>query len=400
MSETKNKTASGVSIAVKNCRMLRSGVLYYSKDEVPEEFLSRVPDKAVYSVYRRPEAVVACFKDCNYIHLVNDHPTKNMLTHNNWKQYSVGRSGGIATLTVLDDKNVYVENEVLFDDEEAYNAYSAGKTELSIGITDADWIISENPKYDFEQVALRGVNHVALVAAGRSGVNARVLDTAAHVNKLLGGNGMAGILERLGIIPKSKKAEDKKGFSAQVLDSAAKIAGGSLDAVALEAEVKGVMEKVTPLGDSEDKTVLIGIVTDSLSNAQDVAGADAESKKKLAESLDGLYEKCVCADDKKAKAIVDAVTKKDSDDGGDDDEDDDDDTAGKKKKKSVEDDASKVSVEDMIKKVLNDSLPSMVEKAVKSALNIDESADSAVKKSAVDSAVEYDFTISGWGNRG
>ena len=117
-------------IAVKKCRMLRSGVQLYARDEVPEELLKKLPadraGKQIFRVYRRPEAVVKHLKDFNYLPLVNGHPTVD-ITPDNHKQYEIGRVGGQAELKVLNDGNVYVENDLVMDDRGAYSEYENGK---------------------------------------------------------------------------------------------------------------------------------------------------------------------------------------------------------------------------------------------------------------------------------
>ena len=56
-------------IAVKKCRMLRSGVQYYLKEEVPQSLLDELPlevrNKKFFSVYRKPEAIIKHLSDFN-----------------------------------------------------------------------------------------------------------------------------------------------------------------------------------------------------------------------------------------------------------------------------------------------------------------------------------------------
>ena len=91
-------------IAVKKCRMLRSGVQLYTRQEVPEKLLDELPESArgkdIFRVYRRPEAVIKHLKDFNYIPLANDHPQVD-ITPDNRKDYEVGRAGGVANVVLL-----------------------------------------------------------------------------------------------------------------------------------------------------------------------------------------------------------------------------------------------------------------------------------------------------------
>ena len=332
-------------IAVKKCRMLRSGVQLYTRQEVPEKLLDELPESArgkdIFRVYRRPEAVIKHLKDFNYIPLANDHPQVD-ITPDNRKDYEVGRAGGVANVVTLDDGNVYVENDVIFDDRKAFDDYKNGKRQLSIGLQ-AVWVVSDSPDYDFEVVDFTNVNHVALVARGRAGAQAKVMDTMAAVSRSIdnnfrengtGGFGM-NFLKMFGI----GKNKDAATFclSKAVLDCATKLAKDGITEDEASTEVKAVMDSVVRLGDSEDRKVLTGMVRDALTGAKELNEADAEAKKKVADALDALYKKCQDADDEKAKAAVEDALKGKDDEGKKDDKDGEgkkDDAADKKDDKA------------------------------------------------------------------
>lgn len=329
-------------IAVKKCRMLRSGVQIYARKEVPEKLLDELPpearDKEFFKVYRRPEAVIKHLKDFNYIPLANDHPQVD-ITPDNRKDYEVGRAGGVANVVTLDDGNVYVENDVIFDDRKAFEDYKNGKRQLSIGLQ-AVWVISDSPDYDFEVIDFTNVNHVALVSRGRAGAQAKVMDTMAAVSRSIdinfrengtGGFGM-NFLKMFGI----GKNKDAATFclSKAVLDCATKLAKDGITEDEANAEVKSVMDSVVRLGDSEDRKVLTGMVRDALMGAKELNEADEEAKKKVADALDALYKKCQDADDEKAKAAVEDALKKDDEGKDDKDEGKKDDKADKKDDKA------------------------------------------------------------------
>jgi hypothetical protein len=367
-------------IAVKKCRMLRSGIQLYTRDEVPQELLAQLPEekrnKTIFKVYRRPEAVVKHLKDFNYIPLANDHPAVD-ITPDNRKTYEVGRAGGQATLETLDDGNVYVENDLIFDDRKAFEDYKNGKRQLSIGLQ-AVWTISDSPDYDFEVPDFTNVNHVALVNRGRAGAQAKVMDTMAAVSRSIdnnfrnhgtGGFGM-NFLKMFGI----SKNKDTAPFclSKVVLDCAAKLAKDGITEEEADAEVKAVMDSVVRLGDSEDRKVLTGMVRDALTGAKELDGADAEAKKKVADALDALYKKCQDADDEKAKAAVEDALK------GKDDKDDKDkkDGEGKKDDKPAEGEnkdgcGSQKDTAEVIEAAIAKALD---------AQNIDEKIEAAVSK--------------------
>ena len=374
-------------IAIKKCRMLRSGIQLYTRDEVPEELLNELPEdkrnQKVFRVYRRPEAIVKHLKDFNYIPLANNHPDVD-ITPDNRKEYEVGRAGGLAGLVTLKDGNVYVENDLIFDDRAAYNEYVNGKRELSIGLQ-AIWKVSDSPDYDFEVPDFTNVNHVALVTRGRAGHEAKVMDTMAAVSRSIdnnfrengtGGFGM-NFLKMFGI----GKTKDAATFclSKAVMDCAAKLAVKGITEDEANAEVKAVMDHVVRLGDSDDRKVLTGMVRDALVGAEELNGADEEAKKKVCDALDALYKKCQDADDEKAKAAVEDALKgkEDPKDKKDDKKPEDKkDDEGKKEEGKAEDgcgsqkDTAEVVAEAVAKALDAQKLDDKIEAAVAKALGI------------------------------
>lgn len=374
-------------IAVKKCRMLRSGIQLYTRDEVPQELIKELPEakrnQTIFKVYRRPEAVVKHLKDFNYIPLANDHPDVD-ITPDNRKTYEVGRAGGQATLETLDDGNVYVENDLIFDDRKAFEDYKNGKRQLSIGLQ-AVWVVSDSPEYDFEVPDFTNVNHVALVNRGRAGAQAKVMDTMAAVSRSIdnnfrdngtGGFGM-NFLKMFGI----GKTKDAANFclSKAVMDCAAKLAVEGITEDEANTEVKAVMEHVVRLGDSDDRKVLTGMVRDALTGAKELNEADAEAKKKVADAIDALYSKCVDADDEKAKAAVEDALKgkedpKKDDEGKKPEEKKDDE--GKKEEGKAEDgcgsqkDTAEIVAEAVAKAMDAAKLDDKIEAAVAKALGI------------------------------
>ena len=363
-------------IAVKKCRMLRSGVQLYARDEVPQELLAQLPaekqNQQFFKVYRRPEAVVKHLKDFNYLPFVNGHP-KDDVTPDNVRELEIGRVGGQATLVTLDDGNVYVENDLVMDDRSSYNEYKNGKKELSIGL-EAVWIVSDSPEYDMEVVDFTNVNHLALVPRGRAGSLAKITDTMAAVSRAsIGGNSMNGFLKMFGIGKNKDGAADFK-LSKAVFDCAAKIADAKTKPEETEAEVTKVMGQVARLGDSDDRKVLVGMVQDALKGATDLVVADAEAKKKVADAIDGLYGKCQDADEAKTKAVIDEVLKGCGDGKGEPEKKDDDgkgkDKDAPEKKDAPQKDTAEI-IEAAIAKALDSKIDTLVQGAVNKALGIE-----------------------------
>ena len=396
--------ASKPFIAVKKCRMLRSGIQIYARREVPEKLLDELPpesrSKEFFKVYRRPEAVIKHLKDFNYIPLANDHPAVD-ITPDNRKEYEVGRAGGVANVVTLDDGNVYVENDVIFDDPKTFEDYKNGKRQLSIGLQ-AVWTIADSNEYDFEIIDFTNVNHVALVNRGRAGAQAKVMDTMAAVSRSIdinfrdngtGGFGM-NFLKMFGI----GKNKDAATFclSKAVMDCAVKLAKDGITEEEANTEVKAVMDSVVRLGDSEDRKVLTGMVRDALTGYKELNEADAEAKKKVADALDALYKKCQDADDEKAKAAVEDALKdkdnKDDKDKGDGKDDKDDKAKGENKDGCGGQKDTAAIVEEAVAKALEaqkDSIGSMIDAAVSKALGIE--GQSKAKGQQVDNAPSAEF---------
>lgn len=407
-------------IAVKRCRMLRSGVQVYARDEVPQELLKELPEdrreKQFFNVYRRPEAVVKHLKDFNYIPFVDGHPDDDV-TPDNVRSLAVGRVGGQAQAVTLKDGDVYVENDLVIDDREAFREYKEGKKELSIGL-DAVWVVSDSPKWDFEVVDFVSVNHLALVPKGRAGGQARILDSGAAVSRMTdihpseegnGGFKMNGFLKLFGI-GKNKDGAADFVLSKAVFDCAAKIADGKSSSDDIEKEVSGVMRHITRLTDSEEKKVLTGMVTDAVTGAAELNAADAEARGKVADAIDSLYKKCMDADEAKTKEVVDKMlndgcgTKDEKPGEGEKkpDEGEKKPDEGEKKpddgKKAPQQDTAEL-IQAAVQKALDGAFEGRIQAMVNKALGVDPEQTVAAQK---DSAAEFsdaDLLCDAWGCR-
>lgn len=405
-------------VAVKRCRMLRSGVQLYTRDEVPEELLAKLPpekqSKPFFKVYRKPEAVVKHLNDFNYIAFVNTHPNEDV-TPDNYKQLSIGNVGGTAKLVTLDDGNVYVENDVVFTDKEAYAEYKAGKKEVSIGLM-ALWQLSDSAEYDFEVYDFECVNHLALVPRARAGKQAAILDSNTVVDRISkinrGGNQMK-FLELLGI--KKANNDNAETLSAKLFAGVAQIKKEMNDED-FEKVVDTVMDCVNPLGDTEQKKVLVGIINDAFANVEEVLGVDETAKQKLADSVDKLFAKCKELDAEAAQKIIDdacgekpaedakpAEEPKEVEDEKPAEEKTDDEKPEEKPAEEKTNDADAVAeaVECAVKKALDGlDIDAKIDAAIKKALNLKEDDKPNVKEATNDSASELeisDLLPNGWG---
>lgn len=389
-------------VAVKKCRMLRSGVQFYTRDEVPAELLKQLPEEKqkqqVFRVYRRPEAVVKHLKDFNYISFVNGHPSYDV-TPENHKSLEIGKVGGKAELEVCEDGNVYVCNDLVFDEQSAYDEYKEGKVELSIGL-EAVWVLSDNANYDFEVIDFTHVNHLALVPRGRAGGLAKILDSNAVVDRLNGGKQMKGFLKLFGI---GKQKDSELSLSEALFTGVGQIKDGMKEEE-VTAVVNTVMNHVAPLGESDAKKVLVGIISDSFADPAAVLGADEATKQKLAESVNGLFAKCKAEDEAKAEAVIADACGKKTDEAEQKDEKDPEDKKDEGKKddcpckdaeKAPQTDAASIDIEAAIAKALDAKFEGLDEKinaAVNKALGIDESKKPAVsgQKDAAPENADYD----------
>jgi hypothetical protein len=342
----------------------------------------------------------------NHVIFTNDHVPVSV-TPENWKERAIGFVGGNAAIEVTDAGEIFITNDVVFYDRKAYEAYKSGKREISAGYEEkfAEAADADRAGYDLVMTDILSVNHVALCDHARAGPNARILDSGSAVDNVLGGYtmGKINVLSFLGI---GRSKDSGFSLSKVLLESVAKM--GTLDETALKSEIDGVMAHVTPLGDGGMKDALVGAVADSFKHPVEVLA----KKDAVAKTVDGLYAKCVEADEKAAAAIRDALTDEDPKDGEDPEKDAD----GKKDKKdkdgkgpgSAKDAAA--DIDETVKAALSgvtDSLKkdiaSLVDAAVKDALGTGGVSKPKETRTVVeDSAEDFDVSDlvrSAWGRR-
>jgi hypothetical protein len=387
-------------IEVKKARIARAGKQIYSASEIAARGMSMASDKPFYVEYRPPEVVLKNLSKFNNVPFVNDHAPVD-LTPDNWKDYAIGFVGSNAGVEVTDDGEIFVTNDVVFYDRKAYEDYQAGKRQLSAGydLTCEAVKDAEKAGYDLVLTGIPAVNHVALCDCARAGPNARVLDSVDNsVDKILGGYdmGKVSILSRLGI----GKAKDAAfSFSKVLFESVAKM--GTLDEAALKGEIDSVMAHVTPLGDGQMKEALVSAVADSFKHPVEVLA----KKEAVAQTVDGLYRKCLEEDEKTAAAIQDALKEGEKDDEKKDEKEDekkDEKKADAKDVAAVIDEAVKAAVSNITDSLKKD-ISTMVDDIVKDALGTKGVVAPPSGGSAVEDSME-DFDVSdlartAWGRR-
>jgi hypothetical protein len=374
-------------LAVKKARIARAGKQLYADYEIMRRGLKPKQKKDTYVEYRPPEVVLKHLNDFNYLKFTNNHPSV-ALTDDNWREHTVGVVGGNAAVEVTDDGEIFVTNDVVFYDKRAYEDYQAGKVEISVGYESVATPVEnfDAVGYDFIMLDITNVEHAALCDKARAGRNARILDSL-DIERLFGGNKtMAKKGSPLAFL-RSKTKDSDIALSKAVFDSLEKF--DKLDAETQQKEIVGVISRVSPLGDGDDKDYLVAAITDSFKNA---AGA-LERKEEVGKIIDGLYAKCKEADEKAAQAVVDSILGKEDnkDKEKEDDKDKEDDDKATKDAASVEEIVAKAlaGVADSVVSGIKDSLPAMVEKTVKDALGLKEGEGGADLR--VDDSMEDEF---------
>ena len=352
-------------ITVKKARIARAGKQVYSAKELAAQGITLQDGKTFGVVYRPPEVLIKNKDKFANVPFVNDH-TPGDVTPDNWKDYAIGFVSGGIGVEVVDDE-IWVTGDVVFYDRTAYEAYKNGKVELSAGY-DIKLGVVQDAKvagYDVVLLDIPKVNHVALCDMARAGHNARVLDSLKIFERGIGGFGMAektkilgGFLSLFGI---GKSKDESFKFSKVLMDSIAKM--GTLDAEGINKEVAGVMSHVASFGDSDERGLLIGAITDCFKHPVEVLA----QREVISVKLDELYGKCQDAETAAVARILDEGKK----DGDGEDEDD------KKGGSNTANDAADIPaiVDAAVTKALgafSDNISALVDTAVRKNLGLDD----------------------------
>jgi len=382
-------------ITAKKARIARAGTQIYSALEL--EAMSGITldgGKEFGTVYRPPEVVIKNKDKFANAPFVNDH-TLTDVTPDNWKEHAIGFVSGDIDVEVFDN-DIWIVGDVVFYDRKAYEDYKNGKVELSAGY-DVKLAKVNNPDvvgYDVVMVDIPAVNHVALCECARAGHNARVLDSLKIIESQIGGSEMdkikSGFLSLFGI---GKSKDEGFKFSKVLMDSVSKM--HTLKGDELTKEVMGVTQHIASLGDTEERALLAGAVTDCFKHPAEVLKKCDEISAKI----DELYAKCQDAD----AAVISRILKTEKVE----------DAAAKKLEETKPAEDSKgisTLVEDAVTKALSsltDSIDKKIDAAVKKTLGIevtekgkdDRPAETfLLDSSGIDKDASY-LTRGIWGNR-
>lgn len=153
-------------------KVARTGIQQYLASELG--LTDRKPNDIV-NVYRPPEEVFAQDSLASYDNadVTDDHPS-DMVDSKSFKDVAVGHS-----ISVGRQEGDFVIVDLLIKDQEAIDAITAGKSELSAGY-EAEYVpekgkTADGESYEFVQRKIR-INHIALVDKARAGREARLFD--------------------------------------------------------------------------------------------------------------------------------------------------------------------------------------------------------------------------------
>jgi hypothetical protein len=300
---------------VKPAILARSGIYVYGRDEILAMGFTPAEDRPLYKVYRPPHVLIGA-KDKFCFAVVTKEHTVFDTSPENFREQADGVVGDSVEVVTLEDGNIGLKGRIAFYTKDVADYFEIGNRETSTQYRMA-LAPSADPArdgYDFVMTGIESVNSVAILPHGRGGKSVCVLDSAAVMNKVTGGNRMkGGFLSFLGI---GKAKDTGFRFSDILFGGIAKVkALDAADAAGIEQAVGEVMSHVISLGDSEAKEVLTGAVSDCLKNAEAVLARRDDVAKKI----DELYGKCQDADTEAVKRILDADGKKDGGDGKDKD---------------------------------------------------------------------------------
>jgi hypothetical protein len=167
------KTRDGYLVA--SAKTARTGIQIYSGRDIDPDNKHGLRDRAEVRVYRSPDEVFHKDAMASMAHrpVTVDHPAE-MVDATNWRKHSVGITGD----EVARDGD-FVRVPLTLMDQQAIDAYEAGKRELSWGYTcDIDFtdgVTPEGEAFDAAQRTIRA-NHLATCRNARGGPDLRLGD--------------------------------------------------------------------------------------------------------------------------------------------------------------------------------------------------------------------------------
>jgi hypothetical protein len=196
--------------------------------------------------------------------------------------YAHGTTGSIVEVVELEDGEVALKSDLVFNTTDGYNYYLEGNKMVSPGYT-ASYLWVDNPEevgYDIEMVGVDEVNHLAITRLGRGGSQVSIIDSLiGGIRMLKFKSGILGFLNRKSMTQDSVKVP----FSKSVFDAVEK-AQRVNESGAKELQAS-ITDSLASLRDTETRTVLCDSVADIFT---DIPFALTQ-KEKLSPIIDSLF---------------------------------------------------------------------------------------------------------------
>jgi major membrane immunogen (membrane-anchored lipoprotein) len=306
-------------IAVKEVVLARSGVYKYTyEDMIARGHVPKIK-KDYYTEYRPKEIFMQNKDKFAFITASVEHTEDQTDKYNFHDEGQVcGVVGDTIRIEPLPDGEVAVVGQLALYTQDAVDYLNKGHKETS-----ADYgsraVVSSDPRYDFQMVALGDVNSVAITSAGRGGPLVRVRDSVrraalrANQNPLKkhGGFDMdwEKLLKLLGI---TRTTDSNNKFSKVVFDAlknASKVDrtknGGADYEAALNEGRKKIAGELTRVTDSVGRTQLATMVNTVLGVPESELTDEVQAK--VSEGLDKLYDKYRTKDEDTLQRTMDEL---------------------------------------------------------------------------------------------
>lgn len=400
-------------IEQKDVILCRSGIQYYSYDEVVRALGEPPVKKDYYREYRPANVVVKAQDKCRSLPVTKEHP-EVWVTPDNWDRLCGGVLDKEVSVVALDGEaegEIGIKSNLTFFTRELYDYYLENK-EVSLGYTCKKHYV-DNPDevgYDIYLDEITEVNHLAITRAGRGGSKVAVIDSIIGGRKPM----RTGIFAYLASLMQ-KDSKETFSFGKEVLNAVKNSKGSTAEELA--SEMKGVLDSMSVLKDCEAKDTLLDVVKDCFDNKEKAVANEetltktldamwvdihGDSLKEIAKAFAKLSEKNEGAtgtqnkdSDKEAENEEKTSEEKTEDSDKTDEEKTEDSNKTEDSDKTEEDekdgcdnkDSAPVINKDDILAFMKDSLPGMVEEAVKKCLNIKDTSSAQVDGGVVDSAI-------------
>ena len=388
-------------IEQKDVILCRSGIQLYHKSEVAS-FITEDNKPAVerewYREYRPASVIVKAKDKFKSLPVTKEHPDV-WVTPQNFSVLAGGtldKDVDVVALGGESEGEIGIKSNITFYTDSLYDYYLNNK-EVSVGYTCKKHFV-DNPDevgYDIILDEITEVNHLAITKAGRGGSSVAVIDSIIK-------GGLKPMRTGIFAFLKSKKQavnDTAYSFGKTVLEAVKNSKGTTEEEIA--GEMKGVLDSMSILKDSETKTKLTDVVKDCFDNKEMALSNETELKATLDSMWDNAHKDSVGdialtkdseTEDKKEDEAKDEAKAKDSeeekeDEAKDSEEEKSEDSDEKKDEDGCNKDSS-VTKDDMItaiKDSLKAELKPLVAEAVKECLGIKDSKPS-VEGSELDSA--------------